>query len=205
MQAAGRWILAEAFATAADWHGRGYGLDIHINVAAAQLDDPQFLSMLRSLLQQYPAIQAEHLWLEIVERVALQDRDRSAALAAGCQALGIRFTLDDFGTGVAPMQYLVDLDCGGIKLDKSMIDAACQNARHGRFLKAMVDMARDLELHVVAEGVEDEAALALLETIGVSQVQGYLLGRPMPREALEACLDQPVLPSSGAEMAGGHP
>lgn len=205
MQAAGRWILAEAFATAADWHGRGYGLDIHINVAAAQLDDPQFLSMLRSLLQQYPAIQPEHLWLEIVERVALQDRDRSAALAAGCQALGIRFTLDDFGTGAAPMQYLVDLDCGGIKLDKSMINAACQNARHGRFLKAMVDMARDLELHVVAEGVEDEAALALLETIGVSQVQGYLLGRPMPREALEACLDQPVLPSSGAEMVGGHP
>lgn len=196
MQAAGRWILARAFATAADWHAEGCALDVHVNIAAAQLDDPQFLSVLQSLLQQYPSIQPEHLWLEVVERVALQDRSRSAALAADCRALGLRFTLDDFGTGAAPMQYLVDLDCGGIKLDKSMVDAAGRDDRHRRFLQAMVDMARDLELHVVAEGVEDEATAALLAACGVTQAQGYLWGRPMPREDLEALVLPAVNPAS---------
>jgi diguanylate cyclase (GGDEF) domain len=193
MLTTGRWMLASAFAVAADWHGRGYLLDVHINVAAAQLEDPQFLPFLQSLLQQYPQVQGRHIWLEIVERVALEDITRMAALVAACQPLGIRFTLDDFGTGAAPLKYLIDLDCGGIKLDKSMVDAAVQNDRHAHFLQAMVDMARDLSLHVVAEGVENEATLKRLEALGVTQVQGYLLGRPMTRQAMENHLsDVPV-------------
>lgn len=193
MQTTGRWVLASAFAVAADWHGRGYLLDVHINVAAAQLEDPQFLPFLQSLLQQHPEVQGQHIWLEIVERVALEDVTRMAVLVSACRPLGIRFTLDDFGTGAAPLKYLIDIDCGGIKLDKSMVDAAVQNDRHCRFLQAMVDMARDLSLQVVAEGVETEETLKLLEALGVTQVQGYLLGHPMPREAMEKHLsDKPV-------------
>ncbi len=188
MQTTGRWVLAKAFAVAAGWHSRGYLLDVHVNVAAAQLEDPQFLVLLQSLLQQYPEVQGRHIWLEIVERVALEDFTRMAALVTACQPLGIRFTLDDFGTGAAPLKYLIDLDCGGIKLDKSMVDAAIQSDRHARFLQAIVDMARDLSLHVVAEGVENEATLQRLETLGVTQVQGYLLGRPMTRQAMEKYL-----------------
>ncbi|MBU2837964.1 EAL domain-containing protein [Acidithiobacillus thiooxidans] len=193
MQTTGRWVLASAFAVAADWHGRGYLLDVHINVAAAQLEDPQFLTFLQSLLQQHPEVQGQHIWLEIVERAALEDITRMAALVASCRPLGIRFTLDDFGTGAAPLKYLIDLDCGGIKLDKSMVDAAVQSDRHARFLQAIVDMAHDLSLHVVAEGVETEETLKLLETIGVTQVQGYLLGRPMTQQAMEKrLLDTPA-------------
>ncbi len=179
MQPVGRWIIETAFAQAAQWHGQGHCMDVHINLAAIQLEDPEFLDFLKDRLDRYSAIRRDHIWLEIVERIALRDIPATASMVKACRALGVHFTLDDFGTGAAALQYLMELECSGIKLDKSMVDPIRHSPKHHNMVRAMVDMAKTLSIHVVAEGVEDNHTAEILDALGVQHAQGYLFAKPM--------------------------
>ena len=179
MQTVGHWIIETAFAQAAQWHSQGHCIDVHINLAATQLEDLELLDFLRKKLRHYPAIHHEYIWLEIVERVALRDIPATAAMIRACRELGLHFSLDDFGTGAAALQYLVELECSGIKLDKSMVEPMRDSPKHHNIVRAMVDMAKALSIHVVAEGVEDNHTAEILDALGVQHAQGYLFAKPM--------------------------
>ena len=179
MQTVGHWIIETAFAQAAQWHSQGHCIDVHINLAATQLEDLELLDFLRKKLRHYPAIHHEYIWLEIVERVALRDIPATAAMIRACRELGLHFSLDDFGTGAAALQYLVELECSGIKLDKSMVAPMRDSPKHHNIVRAMVDMAKALSIHVVAEGVEDNHTAEILDALGVQHAQGYLFAKPM--------------------------
>ncbi|MBU2857222.1 EAL domain-containing protein [Acidithiobacillus ferrooxidans] len=179
MQTVGHWIIETAFAQAAQWHSQGRCIDVHINLAATQLEDLELLDFLRKKLCHYPAIHHEYIWLEIVERVALRDIPATAAMIRACRELGLHFALDDFGTGAAALQYLVELECSGIKLDKSMVEPMRDSPKHHNIVRAMVDMAKALSIHVVAEGVEDNHTAEILDALGVQHAQGYLFAKPM--------------------------
>ena len=179
MQTVGHWIIETAFAQAAQWHSQGHCIDVHINLAATQLEDLELLDFLRKKLCHYPAIHHEYIWLEIVERVALRDIPATAAMIRACRELGLHFSLDDFGTGASALQYLVELECSGIKLDKSMVEPMRDSPKHHNIVRAMVDMAKALSIHVVAEGVEDNHTAEILDALGVQHAQGYLFAKPM--------------------------
>jgi diguanylate cyclase (GGDEF)-like protein len=179
MQTVGHWIIETAFAQAAQWHSQGHCIDVHINLAATQLEDMELLDLLRKNLRRYPAIHHDHIWLEIVERVALRDIPATATMIRACRELGLHFSLDDFGTGAAALQYLVELECSGIKLDKSMVAPMRDSPKHHNIVRAMVDMAKALSIHVVAEGVEDNHTAEILDALGVQHAQGYLFAKPM--------------------------
>ena len=179
MQTVGHWIIETAFAQAAQWHSQGHCIDVHINLAATQLEDLELLDFLRKKLRHYPAIHHEYIWLEIVERVALRDIPATAAMIRACRELGLHFSLDDFGTGASALQYLVELECSGIKLDKSMVEPMRDSPKHHNIVRAMVDMAKALSIHVVAEGVEDNHTAEILDALGVQHAQGYLFAKPM--------------------------
>ena len=184
MQAAGHWILEEAFRQADEWHGQGRFWDIHINLAAAQLEDPELPRRIEALLTRHPAVERGRIWLEIVERVALRDIPATAMMIRACRNLGVHFSLDDFGTGAAALQYLVELECSGLKLDRSLVGPMRESGKHHSMVRAMVDMAHALSIKVVAEGVEEAQTADLLAALGVRHAQGYLFSRPVPADEL---------------------
>ena len=184
MARVGHWVLHEGVRQGARWHRAGRLLDIHINLAAMQVEDLGLQNSLHSLLAEHPDFHPEHLWFEIMERVAIRDIPTTAALIRTCRVMGVHFALDDFGTGAAALQYLLDLDCDAIKLDKSFVAPMDISEKHHRTVRAMVDMARALSVKVVAEGVETENIADLLNDLHVSHAQGYLYAYPMEAETI---------------------
>lgn len=185
MPAVGDWVLQEALAQAEQWHRDGKDWDIHVNLAAVQLEEPGFAHYLERLLYKHPDLHKDALWLEIVERVALRDIPATAGMIQACRKLGVHFTLDDFGTGAAAIQYLVELECSGLKIDKSLVSPQGQNGKHHTMVRALVDMAQSLSVKIVAEGIEDAETAEKLINLGVTHAQGYHFSRPVPAEHLE--------------------
>ncbi|WP_077272761.1 EAL domain-containing protein [Acidithiobacillus caldus] len=185
MPKVGHWILETALRQAEQWHQSGRRWDVHINLAAVQLKEPNFSRYIQGLLSQFPQLRRAAVWLEIVERVALDDVPAVAAMIQSCRALGIHFTLDDFGTGAAAIQYLVELECSGLKIDKSLIRPMRTSNKHHTMVHTLVDMAESLSIKVVAEGIEDAETADHLRALGVTHAQGYYFSRPVPVEQLE--------------------
>ncbi|MEY2343298.1 EAL domain-containing protein, partial [Acidithiobacillus sp. IBUN Pt1247-S3] len=191
----GHWVLETALAQAESWQNQGNLLDIHINLSAVQLEDADFLRFLQHALADHPMIGHEHIWLEVVERVALRDIPATAAVIRVARRLGIHFTLDDYSSGIAALQYLTELACGGIKLDRDMMRGVAEHSTQYHHVRAMVDVASDLSLQVVAEGVEDEEMADMLRGLGVHKAQGYWFSPPVPAAEIQAIL---------VEQGGGH-
>lgn len=190
----GQWVLETALTQAEQWHRSGRLWDVHINLAAAQLKERDFAKNIERHLSQFPHLHRNSVWLEIVERVALDDVAAVASTIQACRALGIHFTLDDFGTGAAAIQYLAELECSGLKIDKSLITPMQDSTKHHTMVRTLIDMANSLSIHVVAEGIEDAETADHLCTLGVTHAQGYFFSRPVPAEDLETVLSSPSKP-----------
>src|SRR3712207_448598 len=126
------------------------------------------------------------LRLEITEDSLMVDPERSAGVLAGLRAMGLELAIDDFGTGYSSLAYLQRLPVSELKIDRAFVTHLATSASDAAIVRSTVDMARNLGLRVVAEGIEDEAALALLREMGCDLAQGFHLGRPMPADALTA-------------------
>ncbi len=185
MQIVGHWVLETALRQAEQWHQSGRCWDVHINLAAAQLEKADFSRYIESVLSQFPRLHYNAVWLEIVERVALDDVMTMAAMIRSCRDLGIHFTLDDFGTGAAAIQYLAELECSGLKIDKSLITPIRDGGKHHKMVCALIDMAAALSIDIVAEGVEDAETADHLRTLGVARAQGYHFSQPIPANDLD--------------------
>ena len=185
----GCWVLEQACRTLREWADRPEtaSLTLAVNVSARQFHDLDFVSDLRSLIEEAGA-PADRLKLEITESLLIDDLEDTADKMGQIQALGVRFSLDDFGTGYSSLAYLKRLPLDQLKIDRSFVRDLITDANDAAIARTIVALAHSLGLQVVAEGVETEAQRDALRDMGCDAYQGYLFGRPDERAALEAWL-----------------
>jgi len=176
----GRYVLRAALREAATWPD---DLIVSVNLSARQLQDVALVDDVRLALRE-TGMPAGRLELEITETAAMQDEERSVRRLAELKQLGISIAVDDFGTGYSSLGYLQRFPIDLLKIDHSFVKELGTSARERSFVAAIVEMAHTLGLETVAEGVETEEQLALLQSLGCDLAQGYLFARPMlPEDA----------------------
>jgi diguanylate cyclase (GGDEF)-like protein len=179
-----RRVLNLALAQARVWRDAGYELHIAVNTTVADLLDTTFPSEVAASLARH-RLPADALILEITETSVLADPGRIGTILGQLGALGIGLSLDDFGTGYSSLTHLKSLPVGELKLDRSFVTGMCTDATDAAIVSATIQLAGQLGIRVVAEGVEDTQTWEALDALGCDLIQGYLLGRPVPAAALE--------------------
>ncbi|MHB9878573.1 putative bifunctional diguanylate cyclase/phosphodiesterase [Pacificimonas sp. ICDLI1SI03] len=175
----GAWVIRSATAEAARWPGN---LSVAINVSPLQMRGDGLEHIVAEALRT-SGLQPSRLEIEITEGVLLQESRRTRALLERLRALGIRFSLDDFGTGFSSLGYLQKFAFHKIKIDRSFVIDMQNNKNCHAIIKAVIGLARDMGMVTVAEGIELPGQLAALQQMGCNQIQGYLTGKPMSAEA----------------------
>ena len=138
-------------------------LTVSVNVAAHQMQQPDFTEHLRTMLAAHPEVDPTRLELEVVETSLLEDMAHACDVIDNCRELGVRFALDDFGTGYSSLSYIKRFPVDVLKVDKSFVRDMSEDNSDRALVGAIINMARSLELTVVAEGVETQRQLDLLE------------------------------------------
>ncbi|MFT2722242.1 putative bifunctional diguanylate cyclase/phosphodiesterase [Deinococcus sp. A31D244] len=190
--ALGTWVLREACRQAAAWR---LTVPVSVNVSPAQLVRADFPEVVRSTLSRY-GIQPSLLKLEITERLNILDPEQTNRNLKALQGLGVPFSLDDFGAGQSALASLLKLPLQEVKLDRSLLTGVTGDPASWRVLSAVIELARGLDLQVVAEGVETHQQLEVLRTLQCETVQGYLTGRPVPAENITQRLQKWKLAAS---------
>jgi EAL domain-containing protein (putative c-di-GMP-specific phosphodiesterase class I) len=179
-----REILTQAVQQAARWNDSGTPLAIAVNVTGDALADPEFSSAILPLLAQYDLLPSS-LTLEITEQQLLEDPAHAMTVLEPLRGAGIRVALDDFGTGYNSFSSLHELDIDELKIDRSFITSLTTDERSRALVRSIIDLARDLELETVAEGVESPEDLALLSRMNCTYAQGYLISRPISADDID--------------------
>jgi len=178
--AIGDWVLRTACRQAKIWQDDGRGaLGMSVNVSARQLERPDFPGTVEAVLAA-TGLDPKLLNLELTESFLLDDVDRAAQSLASLKALGVRLSLDDFGTGYSSLSHLIRLPLDTIKIDRSFLCGVPDEASSRSITRAIISMARGVDMEVVAEGVETEKQVDFLRLHGCDVLQGFLLGRPLP-------------------------
>jgi diguanylate cyclase (GGDEF)-like protein len=198
----GLWIIDRACSTAATWHP---ARPVAVNVSFLQLRDRQLLADIADILRR-TGLPIEMLEIEVTESVMADDNRSALETLDELKQMGIRIALDDFGTGYSSLSYLRRFAFDKIKIDKSFVQGQATERGVRVILEAILDMCRNLGLAVVAEGVETQQQLELLRDNGCHELQGYMLGRPMPADGIAAALrrsgrDQEQVSAAGATLA----
>lgn len=198
----GDWVLRRACTYLVAWSARPSlrNLSLAVNVSARQFAQPGFMDSVRGALAATGAV-ASRLKLEITETAVLEDFHETAAKLAELRAIGVKVSLDDFGTGYSSLAYLTRLPLDQLKIDRSFVDRLPEDRNDAMVAQTIIGMGRGLGLDVIAEGVETQAQWNFLMAQGCDAFQGYLVARPMPREAFEALLEQRV----DARLVAGDP
>jgi diguanylate cyclase (GGDEF)-like protein len=183
----GRWVIQEVFRQVACWHKEGIDFKVSINLSTRQIPEGLSLVWLREKLDEY-SIAPEQLVFEITEGVLLKDTPATQRWIDGVLQLGIRLALDDFGTGYASLGFLRNFRMHQLKIDRSFIMTSQAEPRQLGLVKSIIDIANNLGLEVIAEGVEDAKTLSTLSRMGCQYAQGFHLARPMPADAISAML-----------------
>ena len=187
--ALGRWVAREACRQGSEWRASGLTVPrIAINASGLQLVDPGFSAMIRAALQDF-AFPPEKLEIEVTETALVDNLDRALTQILDLRALGIHFAIDDFGTGYSSLNQLRTLPVDFVKIDRSFIkDLASPSGDTATLVRGIIGLAHDLQLQVVAEGVETQQQLSLLWSLGCDIIQGFYLYRPLPASAVEDLL-----------------
>jgi diguanylate cyclase (GGDEF)-like protein len=178
-----RWVLEAALRQCAEWRVEHDGLTVAVNLAAADVLDVSLPKMVEELLGDH-GLPGEALECEVSEHTVMSDPQRVAEVLAGLRRLGVRLSLDDFGTGQASLASLKELPLDEIKIDRSFITGMAHDDGDAVIVRSTIDLARNLGLDVVAEGVESEDVLQALVELRCGSAQGYFLSRPLPAAEL---------------------
>lgn len=187
-----------------NWKAQGIDLSIAVNLSARNVADPQLVDWVSAALQRHGA-PASALELELTESAVLSDPDNAASSLQAIRDLGVRLSVDDFGTGYASLAYLTTLPVDVLKIDQSFAGRVTTDSKAEAIVRFTVDLARQLELTVVAEGVEDGETLAALIRLGCDVAQGYHLSRPISGDAIVEWMRRPSAerPVANGSMANG--
>ncbi|HEY6472171.1 MAG TPA: EAL domain-containing protein, partial [Acidimicrobiales bacterium] len=193
--AIGRWVLRNACQQVAEWR-RTNGLDLFVavNVSARQLQDPGFVDEIAAALRE-AQLRPGALVLEITESVTADDPEAAIAQLELLRTLGVELSIDDFGTGYSSLSYLRRYPVQHLKVDRSFISEVVTNPEDHAIVSSVINLAHSLDLHVIAEGVEDAEQLDELRGMGCDQAQGFYWRVPSPVDEISAWLS--AAPSSG--------
>lgn len=176
----GYWVISRALRDMQSLSESGASeLYMAINLSFRQFQDSQLLSTLQRLIQER-GVDPHWLEFELTETAVMRRSDQVRSTMNALAALGVRFSLDDFGTGFSSFVHLSRLPISLLKIDKSFVEQMNTRPQNGRLVRAMISLAHELGLEVVAEGVEGAAQLGQLRRFGADQVQGYLISKPLP-------------------------
>jgi diguanylate cyclase len=186
--AMGVWTLTEACRQLAAWKSQGLEIGImSVNVSAHEFRDQHLLQSLQNALQQSALAPAE-LEVEITESALMEETDTSQQIIHSLRELGVGISIDDFGTGYSSLSYLKRLRPNQLKIDRSFVHDIPADKDSCAIVKGIMGLAQALSLTVVAEGIETPEQEDYLRSIGCQTLQGFYIGRPMPRDQLETWL-----------------
>ncbi|HHQ4610906.1 TPA: sensor domain-containing phosphodiesterase [Aeromonas veronii] len=184
----GYWVMKTACAQYSFWLNRGLQIPhLSVNVSARQFHTQGFVQQVEYILRD-TGVPPSRLLLEVTESVVLENRQESIARMRQLKELGILISIDDFGTGYSSLAYLRDLPADEVKLDRSFIQTLVHSEQDRAIVKAILDLAQVFRFTVTAEGVEEEAQLAILKALGCQHYQGFLTSRPLTVKGLEQLL-----------------
>jgi diguanylate cyclase (GGDEF)-like protein len=190
---AGRWILQRAARQHADWLARGIVVPrIAVNVSARQLAQKDFVSVVDTILAEYP-LATSGLDLEITESVFVDNLTDSADKLRVLRERGFQVAIDDFGTGFSSLGYLSRLPIDALKIDRSFIERMFDDAQDMAIVTTIISLAHALELKVIAEGVETMPQARHLRLLRCDQLQGYLAAKPLRPEQVESLFGTTLL------------
>jgi diguanylate cyclase (GGDEF)-like protein len=177
------WALARAIRQMAQWREAGLEIDVAVNLSAPDIMDPQLVEEIQARLLEH-SVQPARLVLEITESAVMRDPQLAARHMQLLKLAGVRFAMDDFGTGHSSLSQLSRLPLDQLKIDRSFITHAHDRPSDATIVKSTIELAHNMGLKVVAEGVEDAAAQQLVHALGCDLVQGDLISKPLDPEQL---------------------
>jgi diguanylate cyclase (GGDEF)-like protein len=175
------YVMRGALAQCRAWRDAGHDLSIAVNLSVRNLFDGHFVDDLRGLLQEL-GLGPEVLTLELTESIVMGESRRSMEVLEGIRELGVGLAVDDFGTGYSSLTHLRRLPVTELKIDRSFVSTMTVNDHDAVIVRSLVELGRNLGLDTVAEGVESQEALDLLEDYECDMAQGYLISRPLPAD-----------------------
>jgi diguanylate cyclase (GGDEF)-like protein/PAS domain S-box-containing protein len=182
----GAWILRTACLQANNWRGRLSGFRIAVNLSSRQLLDDDFIAVLDRVLAETET-NPEWIELEVTESLIMHDINKASERLGQIRNRGIRIAMDDFGTGYSSLSYLQKLPLQVLKIDRSFVQSYTGDpaSSEATFLKTIVALGHSLNMTVVAEGIENESQLALLQEYGCDEFQGYYFSPPLPSDQFQ--------------------
>ncbi|HEX7811966.1 MAG TPA: EAL domain-containing protein [Burkholderiales bacterium] len=186
----GDWVLEEACRYAQAMRAAGHrDLRVAVNLSARQLFDDELARRVADILD-HTGFPAQNLELEITESMVMQDAEQAINLLTGLHGTGVRIAIDDFGTGYSSLAYLKRFPIDCVKIDRSFIRDLPDNSDDVAITRSIIAMAHNMQLEIVAEGVETVQQLEFLQTYGCDEIQGFLFSKPLPADAMARYLGQ---------------
>jgi len=194
IEALGAWVLRRACIEAASWPR---SLAVSVNLSAAQFRSDDLLATVAAALDA-SGLPAERLELEITESLLMSNTDRVLRTLHALSSMGVRIAMDDFGTGYSSLAYLWRFPFDKVKIDRSFTQGLGSDPKVALIVRSIISLAHSMEIRVNAEGVETPAQLGALQRFGCDELQGFLLGRPVPPATLShhgAVAEPPARPA----------
>jgi diguanylate cyclase (GGDEF)-like protein len=180
-------VLDRALDRCRRWLDQDIAISVAVNLSARCLSEPDLVARVRGALRHH-GVPGELLTLELTEGSVVDDTVRNSNVLGELHALGLRLSMDDFGTGYSSLSQLRQLPIDELKIDKSFVLGMSTSQNESFIARSIVELAHNLGLRVVAEGVEDEVTRDLLAQMGCDKLQGFLVSRPLPEDRLEGWL-----------------
>ncbi len=200
----GEWVLRTACAQAMEWHKLGFDISVAVNLSTLQVEEHGLVESVETILRQ-TGLNPKYLELELTENILIQQPETIYRIFRQLRAQGVRLAIDDFGTGYSSLNYLSRLPIDKLKIDKSFVPDIANDPNDRSIVEAIISMAHSLRLKAIAEGVEAEDQAEFLRRLNCDEAQGYLFGKPLPKDEITAVLASRFSPSKGAgEMSHGN-
>ena len=181
----GLWCLKHACLKNKEWRDKGYQFEyIAVNISTVQFEQSDFVELIIEVLEQ-TQLKPEFLEIEITESVLMKSLERNIEILEKLNAIGVKIALDDFGTGYSSFSYLRRLPIHTLKIDKSFIDGICSSSKEQAIAYGIIQLAHKMELEVVAEGVENQYQVEVLQKKECDKIQGYFFSKPLPAAQAE--------------------
>jgi diguanylate cyclase (GGDEF)-like protein len=177
-------VLDQAFTQQTKWSEQGYDIGVSVNISAASLRDEELPDKIAELMSTR-GVSPTGVTLEITEDSFIANPEEAMLVLERLRLLGVNLSIDDFGTGFSSLTYMRRLPVSELKLDRTFLTGAPRDARAVAVIHSTIDLAHSLGLRIVAEGIENLDALALVDDLGCDCAQGYLMGRPVPAEEFD--------------------
>lgn len=186
----GNWVIEKSVQIYAKWRDQyDYPLILSLNISAVQCKQNDFIDNIQSILKRYDIL-PERVELEITETILVDDFEETKERLNDLRKVGIRISLDDFGTGFSSLSYLKGLPIDTLKIDKTFVDTLLTDVNTKIIMESIIYMVKRLGYETVAEGVETEEQFAYLRELSCDMIQGYYTGKPMPAEGVENLLKE---------------